>query len=200
VKENLQYAISPIARWLRYFQSDRVLSAARVLHLVGAVSSLFVVVGGLIFVFLQTQVWQSPIQEVVPDIKAPGHKPLDLNSVSARLSAPINITVHARQISSPLKSDTIVGYFTADTANGLAAYPEDVVILGGEGAALFKRIGFRPDKGGKRRTGLAPASELFRTALEKELLFIDGLMRMKKMYFFIKEWGRKNIMNEGQII
>lgn len=161
MKGNLQRAISSVERWFRCVQSDYVLSAARVLYLVGAAGSLLVAVGGLVFVlFFQTQVWQSPAQEPVPDIKVPGHEPLDLNSVSARLSPPTNIAVHTQPLTGPLKSDTVVGYFTANTANGLVAYPEDIAILGGEDAALFTRIGFRLNKHDKRRTGLIPAPAL----------------------------------------
>jgi len=161
MKEDSQCAKSLVGRWFQRLQNDYVLPAARILYLVGAAGSLLVVVGGLLVVlFLQTQIGQSPMQEPVPDIKMPGHRQLDLTSVSARLAPPTNITLHTQQITGPLKNGTIIGYFSADTVNGLAAYPEDTSILDGEDAALFKQIGFRLDKDGKQRTALVPSSAL----------------------------------------
>ncbi len=161
INENLQCTKSPVARWFRRLQSDYVLSVARIFFLVAAVGSLIVVIGGLVFVlFLQTQTWQSPSQEPVPAVSATPHKPLDLDSLSAHLAPPKNIAIHVKQINGPLKRNTIVGYFTADTPNGLAPYPEDVLILGGEDAILFKRIEVRLDRGRDKRTGLVPTTEL----------------------------------------
>jgi hypothetical protein len=42
-------------------------------------------------------------------------------------------------INTPLAKDDVLGYFQADTENGLAHFPEDVDILGGRDSVLFDR-------------------------------------------------------------
>lgn len=147
--------------WFHKLQSDYVLSAARVIYLIFAVICILVAVGGLlVMLYFQMKTWQSPSQDPVPDVPEVSRRALDADSVSAFLAPPGNIKVHAEQVTNPVSEKSVVAYFSVDTPNSLAAFPEDIMILGGKDASFFKLRGVRYDKGKPKRSGLSPSSEL----------------------------------------
>jgi len=137
------------SRLFNGFPSVFVLPVARAIYLFIALISLLVVVGGIVFaVFLQLSTAGQPRTIAVPppyqgslSVPDPPLEALDLAVVGARLKPPTNIgfAVTTGTISTPLKQGTVLGYFTADTANQIAAYPDGVSILGGPDAERFVR-------------------------------------------------------------
>lgn len=143
----------------RWFQSKFVLSTARKIYLFIAVISLLTIIFGLVAVAILE----------IPDLRSPpkaeiGPVTVNTEAVAKSLQPPGNVRFIAAppEINQPLAFGEAVGYFDADTQNGLAPFPNDFDILGGKDAALFDRIPVDvrfPDRT-VRRAGLRPNSAL----------------------------------------
>jgi hypothetical protein len=145
----MKFGAFPEPRSLNNLPSVLVLPIARAIYLFIAVLSLLALVGGILFVaYLQASTAGSPSTvPLPPPYQGSAAFPnmltsnLDLSLVQARLRPPTNIrfVVTAGTITNPLPQGAVLGHFTADTANQIAAYPEGVSILGGPDAERFAR-------------------------------------------------------------
>jgi hypothetical protein len=152
-----------LGRWL---QSKFVLGTARKIYLVIASLSLLVAILAAIAVLL-FQLWAfKPASEVaVPEARAPQPVSLDATTVAQSLVPPKNIRLVVHPITAPLGANDIVGYFEADTPNGLASFPNDFDIFGGPDAAQFERAPVNVQYGLRTalRAGLRPSATLMAT-------------------------------------
>jgi hypothetical protein len=135
--------------WLLRIQ-NAFLPLAKGIYLLVAVVSLITVIGGSLFVLYLQSVISLPVRTVSvppPYSESPaklGNTPvpaMDLSLVSNHLAPPTNIRfkVTIDTITAPLREeDNILGYFLADTSNGLAS-PDGIDIPGGRDATLFER-------------------------------------------------------------
>ena len=167
------------SRLLNSIPSIFVLPVARAIYLFIALVSLLTVVGGILYViYLQISAAGQPRKVPVPppyqgSLAVPTIPPgnFDLELVQARLNPPTNIrfVVTAETVSTPLKQGTVLGFFTADTPNRIAAYPESVSILGGPDADRFVRVLHEKS----RAAGLA-VTPMLATEIEELLRDIKG--------------------------
>lgn len=112
------------------------------MYLIVAFASLLaIVLGILVALYFQVLISRPVIDEPVPPEYAAQSRPISLNTVSAHLLPPKNIrfVVVRSPIEKPLSAQDVLGYFDAETANGLARFPDDFDILGGKDATLFDR-------------------------------------------------------------
>lgn len=138
-----------------WFQSQVILGTARRIYLVMAALCLLVVVAGLAFAAFFQVVISSPSGGApVPDVT------MNVADVARHLQPPTNLrfVVTRGFISEPIGEQEVLGYFDADTANGLARFPDDFDILGGRDAGLFDRIPVSIN--GAPRAGLRPTTTL----------------------------------------
>ncbi len=156
----------PGRRWFLQMQSAYVLSLARGICLLIALACLVMAIGGISYaVFLQASITGQPAPITVPPpyqdtepAETAVDRAIDLTVVQSRLEPPTNIrfvaTVDA--ITEPPRAGQALGYFVADTHNGLAPFPDGVSLLGGPDAELFERV----REGSKQRIGLAAKTPL----------------------------------------
>lgn len=154
----------------RWFQSDFVLSAAQKLYLLIAGLSLIAAVIGLAAVgVLELSTWRAAQQVPVPPPYVGKAASVNVDSVRAHLLPPQNIrfVVTRKFLGTPVTGDEVLGFFEADTANGLAQFPNDFDILGGTDAERFDRtqvaVRYMSKDGFVRivaRAGLKPAKAL----------------------------------------
>ena len=149
--------------WLLRLQSAFVLPLARTLYLSAAVLSLIVGLGAAaVLVWAAITGAGHPSLEPEPPpyrgsasaSSAPAaSRAMDLDTVRRHLGAPsdIRVIVTEGRFSAPPPVGTPLGYFAAESVNGLAPFPDGVSILGGSDAELLERISFP----GTGATGLA---------------------------------------------
>jgi hypothetical protein len=128
--------------WLRKLQGELVLPAARTIYLVIASLSLIGAGGALILALVfHMETLTRPIQEPVPDASPLPPSEIDVNTVTRHLVPPGNIQFNASPtlLSNPINPHQVLGYFTAESSNGLPAYPNDFSIVGGKDSSLFER-------------------------------------------------------------
>lgn len=153
-------------RWLLRLQSALVLPIARGVYLLIALTCLVVVIGGILYVvFLQASTVGQPTLVAVPpadQVSEPrvdaSDRAVDLALVQARLEPPsaVRFNVTAGTLSAPPSEGQVLGHFVAETANGLAPFPEGVSLIGGPDAELFERV----RDGAQKRVGLAARAAL----------------------------------------
>ncbi|MDE2184965.1 MAG: hypothetical protein KGJ78_18275 [Alphaproteobacteria bacterium] len=152
--------------WGRWLQSKFVLGTARRIYLVIAAFSLLVAIlaAAAVVIF---QLWAlKPAPEVpVPEARTPQPVSMDVSTVSRSLLPPTNVRFVPKPITGPLDQTDVVGYFDADTPNGLAAFPNDFDIFGGPDAAQFERVSVtvRYPTRIVVRAGLKPSAALLAT-------------------------------------
>jgi hypothetical protein len=152
--------------WGRWLQSRFVLGTARKIYLVIASFSLLVaILAAAAVVILQLWALKPASQVPVPEARTPQPVSMDVSTVSRSLLPPTNVRFIPKPITGPLDQSDIVGYFEADTPNGLAAYPNDFDIFGGPDAAQFERVRVIVSypRGTVDRAGLRPSAALLGT-------------------------------------
>lgn len=138
-----------MARWIAI-----LLKAAKAINAITAtLCILSIAIGLLVALYFQSLIWKGPDHVTVPpEVRA---APLAIGpaAVDDRLKPPVNVRVSVIHpvVDEFLKLQDILGYLQADTANGLARFPEGVDILGGKDLALFDR-----KDGGTQGTALVP--------------------------------------------
>lgn len=152
-------------QWFPRLQSAYVLSVARGIYLVIALGSLLAVLGGLVYVgyLLATIAGQPETVPIPPSYQgtetplSPSDRTLDLAVVGQRFEPPTNVRfqVASSTWTVPPKAGQVLGYFLADTPNGLASFPEGVSVIGGRDAELFERV---PDGASKKNSLAARAA------------------------------------------
>jgi hypothetical protein len=155
--------ISESKGWGRWLQSRFVLGTARKIYLVIASISLLIAILAFAAALI-IQLWSfKPLHQVpVPEARMPQPVSMDSSKVAESLMPPKNVRFEVHRIANPLDANDVVGYFNADTPNGLAAYPNDFDLFGGVDAAQFERVPVNvrfPDKV-VVRAGLRPTSAL----------------------------------------
>ncbi len=151
-----------VAALARKLQSEIILPAARTIYLGIACVSLVAAIGGiLVALFFEMQTWGGPKQVPVPDASAVSPPSIDVGTVAAHLAPPRNVRliVAPGLLSNPLTGSEVLGYFNADTSNGLPDYPNDFSIIGGKDSALFERTGTYI-AGSGARAALTPSTAL----------------------------------------
>ncbi len=148
-------------RWFLRLQSAFVLPLARGIYLLVALGCLLAIIGGTLYlVFLQTSIASRPTTVAVPPlyqgygtVVEPSDRTADLAVVRKRFEPPTNVRfqVAPATLTEPPKQGQVLGYFVADTPNGLASYPEGVSVIGGRDAELFERVA----DGASKKNGLA---------------------------------------------
>ncbi len=151
-----------LARW---FQSKFILEVARRIFLAIASVSLLVAVFGLVVALVYELLsFRSAPQVPVPAAYAPQPIAMASGTVAQHLLPPRNLrfVVTPAVIDAPLSADQAVGYFNADTQNGIAPFPNDFDILGGPDAASFARVPLTVRYDGRvvSRAGLRPTETL----------------------------------------
>src|SRR5258708_19254369 len=155
-----------MTRWIAI-----LLRIARATYVVAATASILVtVLGLLVALYFQFIMAKGPSVVYVPPISQGAMPAVTSDSVDNRLKPPANVRVVLARpmIEHSLSTADDLGYFRADTFNGLAQYPEDVDIVGGIDSDLFDRR-----NGDARVTGQGAA--LIPTA--KLIERINGAMR-----------------------
>ena len=129
--------------WIKRLQGEYVLPTARVLYLaIAGLSLLAAVLGILAVIALEFSAHQSAALKPVPDVSAPASVSLDLDAISNGFLPPSNVHAVPLAFTRPISTDTVLLYFDASSARGLAQYPDDFLILGGPDAGLFERVVF----------------------------------------------------------
>ncbi len=168
-----------------------MLPAARNMYLVVAFGSLLAIVIGVVFaVYLQiiisTPVIEKPVHPTSQGLA------INLDTVSSHLAPPTHIRfmVTRTPIDQPLVGDDIIGYFDAQTANGLARFPDDFDILGGTDAALFDRAPLYSAPTGSSIT--TPRAGLKATAalIQQINQFVTGQQAPRQQIFSLKVIAR----------
>jgi hypothetical protein len=142
-----------MARWIAV-----LLKAARAINAVTATLSILVVgVGLLVALYFESVIWKGPDYVAVPPEARATALAIGPAAVDNRLKPPDNVRIAITRpvIDGSLKRQDILGYFQADTANGLARFPEGVDILGGKDSELFDRR-----DGGSQGIALIPTQAL----------------------------------------
>ena len=119
-----------------------LLKTARAAYVVAATACILVaVLGSVVALYFQLVMVIGPSHVFVPPVPMLAAPAISVDAVDDRLKPPMNVRVNITHpvIDKPLSSQNILGYFQADTANGLARFPEDVDILGGKDSDLFDR-------------------------------------------------------------
>ena len=155
-------------------QGDFILFAARTLYFWAACVVFVAAVAGLVAIaYFEVIVWKPvPLVNVPPPYKAqPGR--IDLDVMEEHLAPPKNLhfKVLIEYIDQPLGGIEPIGYFAADTPNGLAEHPDDFQVVDGGDSEFFELVegGYRLANG-QRRTALRPADALVRDI--NELLWV----------------------------
>ncbi|MFZ0790690.1 MAG: hypothetical protein WAM94_13855, partial [Chromatiaceae bacterium] len=153
-------------RWFLRLQSAFVLPLARGIYLLVALGCLLAIIGGALYlVFLQTSIASRPTTVAVPPpyqghgtVVEPSDRTVDLAVVGKRFEPPTNVRfqVAPSTLTEPPKEGQVLGYFLADTPNGLASFPEGVSVIGGRDAELFERVA----EGASKKNGLAARAAL----------------------------------------
>jgi hypothetical protein len=154
--------LSSLFQKSRYLQGEIILPTARTIYLaIACVSLAGAVCALLVAVAFEVQSGRSAPQVSVPAPYTAQVQPMNLDLVRARLLPPTNIAFVASQpvFGSAISGDTVLGYFTAETPNGLASFPNDISILGGPDAGLFDPVGSNYP-GPATRTALRPGPQL----------------------------------------
>lgn len=148
-------------QWGLRLQSAFVLPLARGIYLAIAVGCLLTVIGGALYLaFLQATTVGEPALVPVPPAyegdaatRGPGERTLDLAVATKRFEPPtkVRFQVASSTLTEPPRVGQVLGYFVAETSNGLGDYPEGVSIIGGPDAELFERV----PEGASRKVGLA---------------------------------------------
>ncbi len=139
-----------------------MLPTARTIYLLIACVSLAAAIGALLVALVsQMQSWRTADLVPVPQAGQAPLPPVNLSTVSARMIPPraIRFIITQGFFSHEINTGQVLGYFTADTANGLPNYPDDFSIIGGKDTDLFHRVSMYAG-GGHLRTGLAPTQKL----------------------------------------
>jgi hypothetical protein len=155
--------------WLVRIQNT-FLPLAKGIYIVAALGSLLTVIGGAAFIlYLQSVIARPPKTVPIPPPYADSAaqsggataQEMDFALVDKRLVPPENVrfNVTIGTITAPLRQEdnVVLGYFTADTKNGL-----DRVDLQGRDAALFEAIFSRQ----RQQIGLKPTSALVNEIVE----------------------------------
>jgi hypothetical protein len=157
----LSHFFKSVLSWTGRLQGDYVLPTARTIYLgIACLSLLAAAIGLVVALLMQVLSMGGPSHERVPFVADAPALSIDVDAVGAHLRPPHNIrfvftrgTLHEQ----PSTSD-FLGYFDADTANGLPKYPDDFSIIGGRDAELFERVSVSIPNG--TRAGLAPTQAL----------------------------------------
>lgn len=147
---------------IRFLQGEIILPTARTIYLaIACISLAGAICGFLVAVAFEMQSSRSAPQIPIPAPYTAQVQPMNLDLVRARLLPPTNIAFVVAQpvFSLAITSDTVLGYFTAETPNGLASFPNDISILGGPDAGLFDPVGSNYP-GPATRTALRPGPQL----------------------------------------
>jgi hypothetical protein len=148
-------------QWANKLQGEIVLPTARTIYLaIASISLLAAVLGLLVALSMQILSVGSAQKDRVPDVNNSGVISIDVSAVGAHLSPPKNIrfVMTAGQLHERPTPGSMLGYFDADTANGLPTYPNDFSIIGGPDVELFDRVPISIPNG--QRAGLAPTVAL----------------------------------------
>jgi hypothetical protein len=174
--------IPPGRNWLLRLQSAFVLPLARTLYLSVALLSLIVGLGAtavLLWAFL-TGSGQPTLQREPPPYQGSAVAPpavartLDLDTVRRHVGPPTDIrfVITSGPFSAPPPVGEPLGYFVAESPNGVADHPDGVSVLGGPDAGLLERI----QHPGTGRTGLA-ANQRFVERMREDLAGITAPQR-----------------------
>ena len=148
-----------IKAWSDKLRGYSMLDVGRTTVVIAASLSVLLVVGGLLVAFVyEMGTWSKPSKLPVPRLYNEKPIVIDVNVLDARLAPPTNVRFvnTIGPISSALKKNQILGYFTAQSANKLAAPPKDFLIIGGADSEYFeRRIDTR-----NNRSVLVPSSAL----------------------------------------
>ncbi|MBI3438685.1 MAG: hypothetical protein HY054_08580 [Proteobacteria bacterium] len=134
-----------------------VLRTARGLYLLAACVSLALLTLAVVIAFVaQLTTFRFNVDEPVPAVHPPQAEAIAVSDVAARLLPPTSprFVQDPAIITTTLTKDQPLGYFYADTPNGLAAYPNDFDLIGGPDAASFVL-----ERHSNGHTGLRPTSE-----------------------------------------
>ena len=145
-----------IGHWI---QSNFILATARTIYLwVAALSLAAVVIGLIVAAFFEFGALAPASQASLPDLYTPQAGDIRLDTVDAKLSPPrdVRFISTSSPIVSPMSGGEVLGYFTADSPNDLAQFPDDFDILGGKDADLFDRIVVHTPQ---PRAGLRPTQQ-----------------------------------------
>jgi hypothetical protein len=148
-------------QWANMLQGEIVLPTARTIYLaIASISLVAAVLGLLVALLMQLLTVGSAPRQRVPEVNTNAAVSIDVGAVSARLMPPKNIrfVVSAGTLHERPTAGAMLGYFDADTANGLPNYPDDFSIIGGADAELFDRVAISIPGG--HRAGLAPTAGL----------------------------------------
>jgi len=154
------------AGWARWLRSDFMLSAAQNLYLViAALTMVAALIGLIVAIGFEIAAIAPPPHKALPASYQAGPDSLKLSTVDAHLTPPegLRFVVTIGSISKPLTEPKDLGYFDANAANGLAAYPDDFDVVGGKDADLFDRVNLGA------RAGLRPTPALI-TQINHSLL------------------------------
>lgn len=153
-------------QWILRLQSAFVLRLARGIYLAIALGCLLAAVGGALYLgYLFASAAGSPaLVPVPPPYAGPktmpegGERAVDLAVVGKRFEPPtgVRFQVAASTLTAPPREGQVLGYFVAETPNGLGPYPDGVSLIGGRDAELFERV----PEGASRRNGLAARAAL----------------------------------------
>lgn len=142
-----------MAKWIAI-----LLKAAKVISAVTATLCVLVVgVGLVVALYFESIIWKGPHRVPVPPEARATALAIGPAAVDERLKPPSNVrvTVTHPVVDEALKHQDILGYLQADTANGLARFPEGIDILGGRDSEMFDRR-----DGGAQGTALVPTQAL----------------------------------------
>jgi hypothetical protein len=144
----------------RWFETEFILSIARRIYLVVAGISLLAVIVALGLAFLfELGTWRSAPEVPMPAEYVEHPLTMDASDVQTSLSPPRNLEFVVLQpyVQTPATGQEELGYFNAETPNGLAAFPNDFDIIGGRDADLFDRAPIAVS--GVARAGLRPSAQ-----------------------------------------
>jgi len=144
----------------RWFETEFILSIARRIYLVVAgISLLGVIVALGLALLFELGTWRSASEVSVPSEYVEHPLAMDASDIQTSLSPPRNpvFVVMQPYVQIPATGQEELGYFNADTPNGLAAFPNDFDIIGGRDADLFDRA--PTTVSGVVRAGLRPSAQ-----------------------------------------
>lgn len=170
-------------------QSFYVLPLARGIYLLIALLSLLSIIVGVVYlIFLQASLSVKPDTVAVPppyqDVGLTQNATIDLSIVDKHLAPPQNIRfiVTLEAVSAPIDPGDFIGYFEADTPNGLADFPNGISIIGGRDADFFERA-YDPRN---ERIGMQARSALSLEVAEE----LRGINAVKQRTFEVKVMAR----------
>jgi len=142
-----------MAKWIAI-----LLKAAKAINAVTATLCVLVVgVGLVVALYFESIIWRGPNHVPVPPEARATALAIGPAAVDERLKHPSNVRVSVTHpvVDEALKHQDILGYLQADTANGLAPFPDGIDILGGRDSDMFDRR-----DGGAQGTALVPTQAL----------------------------------------